>query len=117
MARLIGVNIPSNKSVEVGLTYIYGIGRSLSRRVCSVTGIDPNCKISSLSESKLVDLKEAVNKLLVEGDLKRLVSLNIKRLVNISCYRGIRHRKKLPTRGQRTRTNAKTRKKSKTSNN
>lgn len=113
MVRLIGVNIPNNKSVETGLTYIHGIGRSLSRRICSDSGVDPNCKISILSESKLVAIKETVSKFLVEGDLKRLVALNIKHLVNINCYRGIRHRKRLPTRGQRTRTNAKTRKKSK----
>ncbi|PHN16195.1 30S ribosomal protein S13 [Candidatus Tremblaya phenacola] len=117
MVRLIGVNIPSNKSVETGLTYIHGIGRSLSRSVCSEVGVDPNSKVVSLSESRLVAIKEAVSKYLVEGDLKRLVALNIKRLININCYRGIRHRKRLPTRGQRTRTNAKTRKNSKPLNN
>ena len=111
MARIAGVNIPPQKRVEIGLTYIYGIGRSMSNRVLGVVGIDPNTKVRDLTEEEIVRLREAIDReVTVEGDLRRERSQNIKRLMDIGCYRGIRHRRSLPVRGQRTSTNARTRK-------
>ena len=111
MARIAGVEIPNQKRVEIGLTYIYGIGRSTSNKILAKTGIDPDTRCKDLTEddvSKLRDEIENFHK--VEGDLRRDVALDIKRMVEIGCYRGIRHRKGLPVRGQRTKTNARTRK-------
>lgn len=111
MARIAGVDLPNAKRIEIGLTYIYGIGLSTSRKVLSETGIDPDKRVKDLSEDDVAKLREYIDhNLTVEGDLRREVGLNIKRLVEIGCYRGIRHRKGLPVRGQRTKTNARTRK-------
>ena len=111
MARIAGVNIPPQKRVEIGLTYIYGIGRSMSNRVLGVVGIDPNTKVRDLTEEEIVRLREAIDReVTVEGDLRRERSQNIKRLMDIGCYRGIRHRRGMPVNGQRTRTNARGRK-------
>ncbi|GAB4392620.1 MAG: 30S ribosomal protein S13 [Gammaproteobacteria bacterium] len=107
--RIAGVNIP-NKHTEVALTAIYGIGRSRAREICHALGIPVDKKIELLSEQELDSLRNEVNKYTIEGDLRRTVSMNIKRLVDSGCYRGIRHRRGLPLRGQRTRTNARTRK-------
>ncbi len=113
MARIAGVNIPDQKHVVIALTYIYGIGRTTSIQLCESTGIEPSAKVSSLSEEQLESLRKEIAKLTVEGDLRRAVSMNIKRLMDLGCYRGLRHRRGLPLRGQRTKTNAKTRKRSK----
>ena len=111
MARIAGVNIPPQKRVEIGLTYIYGIGRSTSNKVLGVVGIDPNTKVRDLTEEEIVRLRETIDReVTVEGDLRRERSQNIKRLMDIGCYRGIRHRRGMPVDGQRTRTNARTRK-------
>jgi small subunit ribosomal protein S13 len=111
MARIAGVNIPPQKRVEIGLTYIYGIGRSMSNKVLEVVGIDPNTKVRDLTEEEIVRLREAIDRqVTVEGDLRRERSQNIKRLMDIGCYRGIRHRRGMPVNGQRTRTNARGRK-------
>ena len=111
MARIAGVNIPPQKRVEIGLTYIYGIGRSMSNRVLGVVGIDPNTKVRDLTEEEIVRLREAIDReVTVEGDLRRERSQNIKRLMDIGCYKGIRHRRGMPVNGQRTRTNARSRK-------
>lgn len=110
MARIAGVNIPDHKHVVVSLTAIYGIGRSRALSICSELQIDPAAKVKDLSEAKTELLRGAVAKFVVEGDLRREVSMNIKRLMDLGCYRGLRHRKGLPVRGQRTRTNARTRK-------
>ena len=111
MARIAGVNIPPQKRVEIGLTYIYGIGRSMSNRVLGVVGIDPNTQVRDLTEEEIVRLREAIDReVTVEGDLRRERSQNIKRLMDIGCYRGIRHRRGMPVNGQRTRTNARSRK-------
>ena len=111
MARIAGVNIPPQKRVEIGLTYIYGIGRSMSNRVLGVVGIDPNTKVRDLTEEEIVRLREAIDReVTVEGDLRRERSQNIKRLMDIGCYRGIRHRRGMPVNEQRTRTNARSRK-------
>jgi small subunit ribosomal protein S13 len=111
MARIAGVNIPPQKRVEIGLTYIYGIGRSTSNKVLDVVGIDPNTKVRDLTEEEIVRLRETIDReVTVEGDLRRERSQNIKRLMDIGCYRGIRHRRGMPVDGQRTRTNARTRK-------
>lgn len=109
MARIAGVDLPPNKRVEIGLTYVYGIGPSLSRRLLAVCGIDPNVKVKDLKEDQVVRLREAIKSIPVEGDLRRDVSISIKRLIETGSYRGARHRKNLPARGQRTRTNARTR--------
>ena len=107
MARIAGVDLPKSKRVEIGLTYIYGIGPSLSQRILSQTGIDPDTKVKDLSEDEASRIREAIDReFKVEGELRREVNLNIKRLVEIGCYRGVRHRRGLPVRGQRTRTNA-----------
>ena len=109
MARIEGVDLPRDKRVEVGLTYIYGIGRPTSRKILEATGVNPDTRVKNLSEDEVQRLREEVGKLTTEGDLRREVQLNIKRLSEIGCYRGIRHRRSLPVRGQRTRTNARTR--------
>jgi small subunit ribosomal protein S13 len=107
MARIAGVDLPRDKRVEVGLTYIYGIGRTTSRDILSETGVDPNTRVKDLAEAEVSRLREIIGRdYRVEGDLRREVTMNIKRLQEIGCYRGIRHRRNLPVRGQRTRTNA-----------
>ena len=110
MARIAGVNVPLNKRVEVGLTYIYGIGRSTSNRLLDEQKINRDTYVRDLTEDEVSRLREAVEDLVVEGDLRRERSQNIKRLMEIGCYRGIRHRRGLPVRGQKTKTNARTRK-------
>ena len=111
MARISGVNIPLNKRVEVGLTYIYGIGRSTSNELLAQVGVEPDRKVRDLTEEEVVKLRELIDgSLTVEGDLRRERSQNIKRLQEIGCYRGLRHRRGLPVRGQNTKTNARTRK-------
>lgn len=110
MARIAGVNIPDQKHVCIALTHIYGIGRTSAGKICSATGIEPNVKMSALSEEQLDLLRAEVTNYELEGDLRRDVSMNIKRLMDLGSYRGIRHRRGLPLRGQRTRTNARTRK-------
>ena len=111
MARIAGVNIPPQKRVEIGLTYIYGVGRSTSNQILQKLGIHPDTKVRDLTEEEVVRLREAIdNSVTVEGDLRRERSQNIKRLMDIGCYRGIRHRRGMPVDGQRTKTNARTRK-------
>ena len=111
MARIAGIDLPNNKRVEVGMTYIYGIGINKSRTILSATGVNPDTRVKDLTEDDLSALREYIDKnVTVEGDLRRAVALDIKRLVEIGCYRGVRHRKNLPVRGQRTKTNARTRK-------
>jgi small subunit ribosomal protein S13 len=111
MARIAGVNIPREKRVEIGLTYIFGIGRSTSNQVLKAIGISPDTKVRDLTEEEVTQLRNHIDgNLTVEGDLRRERSQNIKRLIEIGCYRGVRHRRGLPVRGQRTRTNARTRK-------
>jgi small subunit ribosomal protein S13 len=110
MARIAGVNIPLNKRVEIGLTYVYGIGRSTSNKLLAELGIEPDRKVRDLTEDDVVRLREQIDSLTVEGDLRRERSQNIKRLQEIGCYRGLRHRRGLPVRGQNTKTNARTRK-------
>lgn len=110
MARIAGVDLPRDKRVEIGLTYIYGIGRTSSQKILETTGINPDTRVKDLTDSEVTALREAVEAdFQVEGDLRRWESMNIKRLVDIGCYRGRRHRLGLPVRGQRTRTNARTR--------
>jgi len=108
MARIVGVDLPSQKRIVVGLTYIYGIGPSLARKILATTRIDENIKAKDLSEGDILKLREAIKDLKVEGDLRKDISMSIKRLMDIGSYRGMRHRKGLPARGQRTRTNART---------
>lgn len=110
MARIAGVDLPREKRVEVGLTYIFGIGRSTSLKILKETGIKPDTRVRDLTEEEVNKLREVIGRMIVEGDLRRDVSLNIKRLMEIGCYRGLRHRRGLPVRGQRTKTNARTRK-------
>lgn len=111
MARIAGVNIPSQKRVEIGLTYIFGIGSHYAKHICNEVGIDKSRRINQLTEDELVKIREYIEgNYRVEGDLRREISMNIKRLTDLGCYRGLRHRKKLPVRGQRTHTNARTRK-------
>ncbi len=111
MARISGVNIPLNKRVEIGLTYIYGIGRSTSNELLAKVGVEPDRKVRDLTEDEVVALRELIDgSIMVEGDLRRERSQNIKRLQEIGCYRGLRHRRGLPVRGQNTKTNARTRK-------
>ena len=111
MARIAGVDIPNNKRVDSALTYIYGIGRKSANDILAKTGINPDTRAKDLTEEEIAKLRDVIeNSYTVEGDLRREVSLNIKRLVEVNCYRGIRHRKGLPVRGQRTKTNARTRK-------
>lgn len=109
MARIAGVNIPDQKHVVIALTYIYGIGRSTAKAVCDSAGINPASKVQDLAEDVLDTLRAEIAKLKVEGDLRREVGMHIKRLMDLGCYRGLRHRRNLPVRGQRTRTNAQTR--------
>ena len=110
MARIAGVNIPNQQHAEIALTAIYGIGRARAKVICESAGVKGTAKMKDLSDSEVDRLREYVGKLTIEGDLRREVSMNIKRLMDLGCYRGIRHRKGLPVRGQRTRTNARTRK-------
>jgi small subunit ribosomal protein S13 len=110
MARIAGINIPMNKHVWVGLTHIYGVGRSRARLLCEAAGIDPTTKVKDLTEAEVSAIRSQLAKFPVEGDLRREVSMNIKRLMDLGSYRGMRHRRGLPVRGQRTRTNARTRK-------
>ncbi len=110
MARIAGVDLPRNKRGAIGLTYIYGIGRTRARGICDAANIPENARIGSLSEEQLESLRGAVARFTVEGDLRREVNMSIKRLMDLGCYRGLRHRKGLPVRGQRTKTNARTRK-------
>ena len=110
MARIAGINIPLNKRAEIGLTYIYGIGRSTSNQVLAEAGVEPDRKVKDLTEDEVRRLREKVDDLLVEGDLRRETSQNVKRLMEIGAYRGLRHRRGLPVRGQRTKTNARSRK-------
>ncbi len=111
MARIAGVDLPKNKRVQIGLTYIYGIGQSTADKILADTGVNPDVRVKDLSEEDVAKLRDYIDKnCVVEGDLRRNVALDIKRLVEIGCYRGVRHRKGLPVRGQRTKTNARTRK-------
>ena len=111
MARIAGVDLPREKRIEIGLTYIYGIGLPTSKQILAETGVNPDIRVKDLSENDVTLIRDYIEKNLhVEGDLKREVSMNIKRLTEIGCYRGIRHRKGLPVRGQKTKTNARTRK-------
>lgn len=110
MARIAGINVPDYKHAEIGLTVIYGIGKSTAINICKEAGIERTIKIKELSEEQLETIRGVIAKIVIEGDLRREVSMNIKRLMDIGCYRGIRHRRGLPLRGQRTRTNARTRK-------
>ena len=110
MARIAGVNIPDNKHAVISLTYVFGIGRPTARKICAETGIAEDTKISALDDGQLDQLRTAVGQNDVEGDLRRETSMNIKRLMDLGCYRGLRHRRNLPVRGQRTKTNARTRK-------
>jgi small subunit ribosomal protein S13 len=110
VARIAGVNIPTNKRVEVGLTYVFGIGRSTAQKILAETGIDPDTQVKDLTEDEVVKLREAVEAANVEGDLRRERSQNVKRLMEIGAYRGLRHRRGLPVRGQRTKTNGRSRK-------
>jgi len=110
MARIAGVNIPNHQHTVIALTAIYGIGRTRAQKICATAGIITSTKIKDLSDSEMEKLRDEVGKVTVEGDLRREVSMNIKRLMDLGCYRGVRHRRGLPVRGQRTRTNARTRK-------
>ncbi|MFN0038248.1 MAG: 30S ribosomal protein S13 [Burkholderiales bacterium] len=110
MARIAGVNIPNHQHAEIALTAIYGIGRARARAICVAAGVTASTKVKDLSDSDMEKLREQVAKFVVEGDLRREVTMNIKRLMDLGCYRGARHRRGLPLRGQRTRTNARTRK-------
>lgn len=110
MARIAGVNVPNHQHTVIGLTAIYGIGRPRAQEICDKTGVLTTKKVKDLDDSELEKLREEIAKFVVEGDLRREISMNIKRLMDLGCYRGLRHRKGLPCRGQRTRTNARTRK-------
>lgn len=110
MARIAGVNIPNHKHAEIALTAIYGIGRPRAQKICDAAGIARSTKMKDLTEEQMDRLREEVGKFTVEGDLRREITMNIKRLMDLGCYRGVRHRRGLPVRGQRTRTNARTRK-------
>jgi small subunit ribosomal protein S13 len=111
VARIAGVNIPTQKRVEIGLRYIHGIGPAKAKQIIEKVGIKPERRVSDLTESEIIQIREAIDRdYLVEGDLRREVAMNIKRLMDLGCYRGLRHRKSLPVRGQRTHTNARTRK-------
>ena len=110
MARIAGVNIPDNKHAVISLTYIFGVGRTTAYKLCDATGVAPTVRVSTLTEEQLDALRAEVSKLTVEGDLRREVQMNIKRLKDLGCFRGLRHRHSLPVRGQRSKTNARTRK-------
>lgn len=109
MARIEGVDLPRDKRIEIALTYIYGIGLTTSQKILEATGVDPNVRVRDMNEADVQKIREEVGKLTVEGDLRRQVQMNIKRLIEINSYRGLRHRRNLPVHGQRTRTNARTR--------
>ena len=110
MARIAGVNIPTNKRVEIALRYIHGIGPAFSKEICEKVGVEPSRRVNQLTDAEVIKIRETIDAgYLVEGDLRRETSMNIKRLMDLGCYRGLRHRKKLPVRGQRTHTNARTR--------
>jgi small subunit ribosomal protein S13 len=111
LARIAGVNIPTNKRVEIALRYIHGIGPSFAKEICAKVGVEPSRRVNQLTDAEVIRIRETIDAgYLVEGDLRRDTSMNIKRLMDLGCYRGLRHRKKLPVRGQRTHTNARTRK-------
>ncbi|MBR1664564.1 MAG: 30S ribosomal protein S13 [Ruminococcus sp.] len=111
MARIAGIDLPKDKRIEIALTYVYGIGRNIAKDILKNTGVDPDIRVRDLSDEDTDKIRDYIDKnVIVEGDLRRNVALNIKRLVEIGCYRGVRHRKGLPVRGQRTKTNARTRK-------
>ncbi len=110
MARISGINIPENKHLVISLTSIFGIGNSRAKKICEQVGLAPTLKVKTLTEAQIETIREEVSKFVVEGDLRREVAMNIKRLMDLGCYRGLRHRRGLPVRGQRTRTNARTRK-------
>ena len=110
MARIAGINIPNHQHAGIALTAIYGIGRSRAKAICIAAGIEPNRKIKDLTDAEMERMREGITRLTVEGDLRREVQMSVKRLIDLGCYRGSRHRKGLPVRGQRTRTNARTRK-------
>ena len=110
MARIAGINIPPHKHTEIGLTAIYGVGRTTAQKICNAAGIAFDKKVKDLSDADLEKIRDEVSRLTIEGDLRREISMNIKRLMDLGCYRGFRHRRGLPMRGQRTRTNARTRK-------
>ncbi|MEX8518999.1 MAG: 30S ribosomal protein S13 [Leptothrix sp. (in: b-proteobacteria)] len=110
MARIAGINVPPHKHTEIGLTSIYGIGRTTAQKICEACGIAYSKKVKDLTDSDLEKIRDEVGRLTIEGDLRREISINIKRLMDLGCYRGFRHRRGLPMRGQRTRTNARTRK-------
>ena len=110
MARIAGVDLPNEKRVEIGLTYIFGIGLSTSKKILAATGVNPDTRVRDLTEDEIQKLRNEIDNYTVEGDLRRDIALDIKRLMEINCYRGIRHRKGLPVRGQRSKTNARTRK-------
>ena len=111
MARIAGIDLPKNKRIEIALTYIYGIGKTTAQKILAASGIDANTRTDNLTESEVAKIREYIDKdVKVEGDLRRDISMNIKRLMDLGCYRGLRHRKGLPVRGQRTKTNARTRK-------
>lgn len=111
MARIAGVNIPTDKHVDIALTYIHGIGRTMARKICQDANVDGNRRVNELADAEVVQIREIIDRdYLVEGDLRREVAMNVKRLMDLGCYRGLRHRRGLPVRGQRTHTNARTRK-------
>ena len=110
MARIAGVNIPDHKHAVISLTYIFGVGRPTAKQLCAQTNVNEGAKIGELSEAQMDSLREAITRFSVEGDLRREVNMSIKRLMDLGCYRGVRHRRSLPLRGQRTKTNARTRK-------
>jgi small subunit ribosomal protein S13 len=110
MARIAGINIPPHKHAEIGLTAIYGIGRTTAQKICESSGVPFDRKIKDLTDADLEKIREEIGRITIEGDLRREMSINIKRLMDLGCYRGLRHRRGLPLRGQRTRTNARTRK-------
>jgi small subunit ribosomal protein S13 len=111
VARIAGVNIPSGKRLEIGLTYIHGIGKAKAREICEKANMDPNMRVNKLQDADVIKLREIIDaNFMVEGELRREVGMNIKRLMDLGCYRGLRHRRRLPVRGQRTHTNARTRK-------
>lgn len=110
MARIAGVNVPDNKHAVIALTYVYGIGRTTAQQICAASGVNGATKMAELTDAEVDAIRNEVGKITVEGDLRREVSMNIKRLMDLGCFRGIRHRRSLPVRGQRTKTNARTRK-------
>ena len=110
MARIAGINIPPHKHTVIGLTAIYGVGRTSAAKICAAAGVEPSRKVKDLGEAELESIRQALSAFKVEGDLRREINMNVKRLMDLGCYRGLRHRRGLPVRGQRTRTNARTRK-------